>query len=64
MVQEQRRLKMLLKDPEVLPYVLGYLGFLAIAETTSKQHAIQLGLSSNISSWNSEREKSITVKNK
>jgi hypothetical protein len=56
MIQNGKRLKTLFKDTEVLPYVLGYLGYSAIAKTKSEKQAIQLGLSANSSEWISESE--------
>jgi len=51
MVQNGKRLKMLLKDADSLPYVLGYIAYSAIEKTSSEKEALQLGLSAKVSEW-------------
>jgi hypothetical protein len=52
-IHSGKRWKMLLKT-NVLPYVLGYLAYSAIAQVKSEERAIQLGLSADFSEWVSE----------
>jgi hypothetical protein len=52
-----KRRMMLLKDPDILPYVLGFHSYSVIARIKSEGAAIQFGLSMNASEWVKEVEK-------
>lgn len=49
--RKRKRLKMLFQDAEAMPYVLGYLGYSAIAEKTSEEDILQVGLSATVNDW-------------
>jgi hypothetical protein len=48
---ERGKRKILLKDPDVVPYLLGFLAYSALASSVSESMAIKLGLSSKTSDW-------------
>jgi hypothetical protein len=52
-----KRRRVLLKDPDLLPYLLGFRSFSAIAKIKSEEVAIQSGLSLKASEWIKEVEK-------
>lgn len=49
-VQKRKRLKMLF-HAEAMPYVLGYLAYSTIAEKTSEEGVLQVGLSATVNDW-------------
>lgn len=52
-----KRRMVLLTDPDLLPYLLGFRSFSAIAKIKSEEEAIQSGLSLKASEWIKEVEK-------
>jgi len=53
-----KRRTLLLKDPDILPYVLGFRSYSAIAKIKSEEVAIHLGLLLKAAEWVKEVEKS------
>jgi hypothetical protein len=50
-VQERKRLKMLLTNADVIPYVLGYLAYAALAQTLPEADVLQAGVSATVTEW-------------
>jgi hypothetical protein len=57
LIESGKRKTVFLKDPDILPYILGFRSYLAIGKSKSDEATIQSGLSLKASEWIKEVEK-------